>query len=161
MEELSGDRLAEGFIYASRYMFPTAFRKDPILDAVTEIIQSCSNYRSPFGIILLKPLCVLAQPIVKCLRCVISSNALRPQLLVDTARHACTRVDTKHECECCRKAVAPFYFTSEPKSRGSIRLKPTGEVVVDPQYLVDEQDLFDAIRGTATLVEQLNGDSYR
>ncbi|CDJ65357.1 oxidoreductase, putative [Eimeria necatrix] len=127
MEELSGDRLAEGFIYASRYMFPTAFRKDPILDAVTEIIQSCSNYRSPFGIILLKPLCVLAQPIIKCLR----------------------------------KAVAPFYFTSEPKSRGSIRLKPTGEVVVDPQYLVDEQDLFDAIRGTATLVEQLNGDSYR
>ncbi|CDI74588.1 hypothetical protein EPH_0002920 [Eimeria praecox] len=127
MEELSGDRLAEGFIYASRYMFPTAFRKDPILDAITEILQSCSNYRAPFGIVLLKPLCVIAQPVIKCLR----------------------------------KAVAPFYFTSEPKSRGSIRLKPTGEVVIDPQYLVDEQDLFDAIRGTATLVDQINGDSYR
>ena len=34
-------------------------------------------------------------------------------------------------------------------------------MVVDPQYLVDEQDLFDAIRGTATLVDQINGDSYR
>ncbi|XP_026193227.1 uncharacterized protein LOC34623624 [Cyclospora cayetanensis] len=127
MEELSGDRTAEGFIYASRYMFPTMFRKDPILDAVTEILQACSNYRAPFGLVVLKPLCVLAQPVVKCLR----------------------------------KAVAPFYFTSEPKSRGSIRLKPTGEVVVDPQYLVHEQDLFDAVRGVATLVDQINGDSYK
>ncbi|CDJ28480.1 LOW QUALITY PROTEIN: oxidoreductase, putative [Eimeria mitis] len=59
MEELSGDRLAEGFIYASRYMFPTAFRKDPILDAMTEILQGCSNYRAPFGLVLLKPLCVI------------------------------------------------------------------------------------------------------
>lgn len=127
MEELSGDRTAEGFIYASRYMFPTVFRKDPILDAVIELLQACSNYRSPFGIIFLKPLCVLAQPVVKCLR----------------------------------KAVAPFYFTSEPKSRGSIRLKPTGEVVVDPQYLVHEQDLFDAVRGVSTMVQQINGDSYK
>lgn len=68
MEELSGDRTAEGFIYASRYMFPTIFRKDPILDALTEFMQACSNYRAPFGMLLLKPLCVLAQPVVKCLR---------------------------------------------------------------------------------------------
>lgn len=68
MEELSGDRTAEGFIYASRYMFPTMFRKDPILDAVTELLQACANYRAPFGIVLLKPLCVITMPIVKCLR---------------------------------------------------------------------------------------------
>ena len=68
MEELSGDRLAEGFIYASRYMFPTAFRKDPILDAITEILQGCSNYRAPCGLVFLKPLCVIAQPVIKCLR---------------------------------------------------------------------------------------------
>ncbi|KAL8270969.1 hypothetical protein Esti_005124 [Eimeria stiedai] len=127
MEELSGDRTAEGFIYASRYMFPTTFRKDPILDAVVELLQACANYRAPFGIVLLKPLCIITQPIVKCLR----------------------------------KAVAPFYFTSEPKSRGSIRLKPTGEVVIDPQYLVHEQDLFDAVRGVSSMIEQINGDSYK
>ncbi|KAL8444653.1 hypothetical protein Emed_006129 [Eimeria media] len=127
MEELSGDRTAEGFIYASRYMFPTTFRKDPILDAIVELLQACANYRAPFGIVLLKPLCIITMPIVKCLR----------------------------------KAVAPFYFTSEPKSRGSIRLKPTGEVVIDPQYLVNEQDLFDAVRGVSSMIEQINGDSYK
>ncbi|KAL8450524.1 hypothetical protein Emag_003153 [Eimeria magna] len=127
MEELSGDRTAEGFIYASRYMFPTMFRKDPILDAIVELLQACANYRAPFGIILLKPLCIITLPIVKCLR----------------------------------KAVAPFYFTAEPKSRGSIRLKPSGEVVIDPQYLVNEQDLFDAVRGVSSMIEQINGDSYK
>ncbi|KAL8440337.1 hypothetical protein Efla_000225 [Eimeria flavescens] len=126
-EELSGDRTAEGFIYASRYIFPTLFRKDPILDAVTELLQACANYRAPFGIALLKPLCVITLPIVKCFR----------------------------------KAVAPFYFTAEAKSRGSIRMKPTGEVVIDPQYLVDEQDLFDAVRGVSTMIEQINGESYK
>ncbi|KAL8434173.1 hypothetical protein ACSSS7_003355 [Eimeria intestinalis] len=127
MEELSGDRTAEGFIYASRYIFPTMYRKDPIIDAVVELLQACANYRAPFGIVLLKPLCIITQPIVKCFR----------------------------------KAVAPFYFTSEPKSRGSIRLKSNGEVVIDPQYLVNEQDLFDAVRGVSSMIEQLNGDSYK
>lgn len=40
-------------------------------------------------------------------------------------------------------------------------MKATGEVTVDPQYLVHEQDLFDAVRGLGTMIQGINGDSYR
>lgn len=40
-------------------------------------------------------------------------------------------------------------------------MKATGDVTIDPQYLVHEQDLFDAVRGVGTMIQGINGDSYK
>ncbi|PHJ25731.1 oxidoreductase [Cystoisospora suis] len=63
--------------------------------------------------------------------------------------------------KCLRKAFASFYFTAEPKSRGSVRLAPNGMVEVNGAYLKDEQDLFDAVRGVSNLIMAMNGDAYK
>ncbi|CBZ50295.1 putative oxidoreductase [Neospora caninum Liverpool] len=126
-EEMSGGRAQEGIIYASRFIFPPLFRNDPLVDVIFEILQSCSEYRAPYGVAGLKPLCAIVVPIIKCFR----------------------------------KSLATFYFTSEPKSRGSVRLSANGMIDVNGNYLKDEQDLFDAVRGVSNLINAMNGDAYK
>ncbi|EPT31830.1 hypothetical protein TGME49_253150 [Toxoplasma gondii ME49] len=126
-EEMSGGRAQEGIIYASRFIFPPLFRNDPLVDVIFEILRSCSEYRAPFAVAGLKPLCAIVVPIIKCFR----------------------------------KSLATFYFTAEPKSRGSVRLSANGMIDVNGNYLKDEQDLFDAVRGVSNLINAMNGDAYR
>lgn len=52
-----------------------------------------------------------------------------------------------------RRGSAPFYFTAEPKSTGFVALDKKGDVKVDVNYLKDEQDIFDAVRGLQNLLE--------
>ncbi|PFH31199.1 hypothetical protein BESB_030730 [Besnoitia besnoiti] len=126
-EEMSGGRAQEGIIYASRFIFPPLFRNDPLVDVIFEILQSCSEYRAPFGVAAFKPMCAIVAPIVKCFR----------------------------------KSLATFYFTAEPKSRGTVRLSANGMVDINGNYLKDEHDLFDAVRGVSNLITAMNGDAYR
>eukprot|EP00920_Eleutheroschizon_duboscqi_P006485 GHVT01015389.1.p1 GENE.GHVT01015389.1~~GHVT01015389.1.p1 ORF type:complete len:1210 (+),score=158.02 GHVT01015389.1:631-4260(+) len=62
---------------------------------------------------------------------------------------------------CFRRIVSNFYFTSEPKSKGHIKLKRDGRVEVNANYMKDDQDLFDAVRGVSSLVKLLEGDTYK
>ncbi|KAF8820035.1 hypothetical protein IE077_003657 [Cardiosporidium cionae] len=126
-EELSGGRVAEGLIYATRFPFPPEWRDHPFVEFLFRVIEDCSHSKEPFGSPLLKTLCPLASPVYKCFQ----------------------------------KAAASFYFTSEPKSRGSVSVNSKGEINVNPNYMVNDQDLFDAIRGVSNIVKQINGDSYK
>ncbi|PFH36504.1 GMC oxidoreductase [Besnoitia besnoiti] len=62
---------------------------------------------------------------------------------------------------CFRRGSAPFYFTSEPKSSGYVALDERGEVEVELNYLKDEQEIFDAIRGMQNLLEALKAPVWR
>eukprot|EP00922_Rhytidocystis_sp_ex-Travisia-forbesii_P049389 GHVS01073525.1.p1 GENE.GHVS01073525.1~~GHVS01073525.1.p1 ORF type:complete len:919 (-),score=149.88 GHVS01073525.1:2065-4821(-) len=63
--------------------------------------------------------------------------------------------------DCFRRVVANFYFSAEPKSRGKIELTKDGDLVVDPKYMDNEQDLFDAVRGVSNIIRVVNSDVYR
>eukprot|EP00922_Rhytidocystis_sp_ex-Travisia-forbesii_P072878 GHVS01108653.1.p1 GENE.GHVS01108653.1~~GHVS01108653.1.p1 ORF type:complete len:1038 (-),score=151.37 GHVS01108653.1:3028-6141(-) len=63
--------------------------------------------------------------------------------------------------ECFRRVVANFYFSAEPKSRGTIELTKHEELIVDPKYMNNEQDLFDAVRGVSNIIRMVNSDVYR
>ncbi|PFH31192.1 hypothetical protein BESB_030660 [Besnoitia besnoiti] len=124
---VSGGRVAEGVIYATRFILPPLLRNDPAADAIFETLQACSEHRDPFGLTLLKPLCAIAYPIIKCFR----------------------------------KVYANFYYTAQPKSRGSVRVKEDGQLDVNSNHLQHEADIFDAVRGVATLLNIANQDTYR
>ncbi|KYK68766.1 GMC oxidoreductase [Toxoplasma gondii TgCatPRC2] len=62
---------------------------------------------------------------------------------------------------CFRRGSAPFYFTSEPKSSGYVKLDKRGEVEVEVNYLKDVQDVFDAIRGMQNLIETAKHPAWR
>lgn len=66
--QVSGARVAEGVIYATRFILPPLMRSDPVADAMFETLQACSEHRPPFGLPLLKPLCAIAYPVIKCFR---------------------------------------------------------------------------------------------
>ncbi|PFH32827.1 GMC oxidoreductase [Besnoitia besnoiti] len=59
--------------------------------------------------------------------------------------------------DCLDRSFSIFYFTTEPKSRGYIRQHRDGRIEVEANYLKDEQDLFDAVRGVQSLINQVNG----
>ncbi|CBZ51538.1 hypothetical protein NCLIV_013310 [Neospora caninum Liverpool] len=62
---------------------------------------------------------------------------------------------------CFRRGSAPFYFTSEPKSSGYVKLDKRGEVEVEVNYLKDVQDVFDAIRGMQNLIETTKDPAWK
>ncbi|PHJ22813.1 gmc oxidoreductase [Cystoisospora suis] len=62
--------------------------------------------------------------------------------------------------DCLDRSFSLFYFTTEPKSRGYIRQHRDGRVEVEANYLKDEQDLFDAVRGVQSLIQQVNGGRF-
>nr|CEL64897.1 TPA: mandelonitrile lyase, putative [Neospora caninum Liverpool] len=124
---VSGARVAEGVIYATRFILPPLFRSDPVADALFETLQACSEHREPFGLALLKPLCAVAYPIIKCFR----------------------------------QVYANFYYTAQPKSRGSVRVSEDGKLEVNSNHLQHEEDLFDAVRGVSTLLKMAKQDTYR
>ncbi|CBZ50292.1 hypothetical protein NCLIV_007660 [Neospora caninum Liverpool] len=100
---------------------------DPVADALFETLQACSEHREPFGLALLKPLCAVAYPIIKCFR----------------------------------QVYANFYYTAQPKSRGSVRVSEDGKLEVNSNHLQHEEDLFDAVRGVSTLLKMAKQDTYR
>ncbi|PHJ25727.1 mandelonitrile lyase [Cystoisospora suis] len=124
--QVSGARVAEGVIYATRCILPPLMRSDPVADAMFETLQACSEHRPPFGLPLLKPLCAIAYPVIKCFR----------------------------------QVYGTFYYTAQPKSRGSVRLKEDGELEVNSNHLTHEEDLFDAVRGVSTLLKMTKDNSY-
>lgn len=67
-EELSGARIAEGTIYATRYIIPPQIRNDPLVGAIFQVSSDCANGRSPLNNPLLNGLCVLSQPLTDCFR---------------------------------------------------------------------------------------------
>ncbi|KYK67501.1 putative mandelonitrile lyase [Toxoplasma gondii TgCatPRC2] len=125
--QVSGARVAEGVIYATRFILPPLYRSDPVADALFETLQACSEHREPFGIALLKPLCAVAYPIIKCFR----------------------------------QVYAKFYYTAQPKSRGTVRLSEDGKLEVNSNHLQHEEDLFDAVRGVSTLLHMANQNTYK
>ncbi|PHJ18888.1 gmc oxidoreductase [Cystoisospora suis] len=62
---------------------------------------------------------------------------------------------------CFRRGSAPFYFTAEPKSTGFVALDKKGDVKVDVNYLKDEQDIFDAVRGLQNLLEAAKDPAWK
>nr|CEL72185.1 TPA: mandelonitrile lyase, putative [Toxoplasma gondii VEG] len=106
---------------------------DPVADALFETLQACSEHREPFGIALLKPLCAVAYPIIKCFRSILR----------------------------CRQVYAKFYYTAQPKSRGTVRLSEDGKLEVNSNHLQHEEDLFDAVRGVSTLLHMANQNTYK
>lgn len=62
--------------------------------------------------------------------------------------------------DCFRKVAANFYFTTEPKSIGSLEVTSKGEFIVTGNYLKDPQDLQDAMRGVANIIRVINSAVY-
>eukprot|EP01071_Lankesteria_metandrocarpae_P015069 Lankesteria_metandrocarpae@DN9294_c0_g1_i1.p1 len=108
-----------------------------------EMLEDCADNRIPFGNPAKLKFCEVARPIYHCFRFVV---------------YFVTRMVLHGYLT--RKIAANYYFTSEPKSTGYVKLATDGKLIVNANYLTDEQDQKDAIRGLTKIFEITNSTLY-
>eukprot|EP00923_Selenidium_pygospionis_P042838 GHVN01073927.1.p1 GENE.GHVN01073927.1~~GHVN01073927.1.p1 ORF type:complete len:644 (+),score=44.48 GHVN01073927.1:1585-3516(+) len=62
--------------------------------------------------------------------------------------------------DCFRRVAANFYFSSEPKSRGYIKMTKEGDVIVEANYLQHPYDADAAGRGVSNIIKMVNSGIY-
>eukprot|EP00917_Polyrhabdina_sp_WS-2016_P024120 GHVP01052269.1.p1 GENE.GHVP01052269.1~~GHVP01052269.1.p1 ORF type:complete len:372 (-),score=70.65 GHVP01052269.1:2615-3730(-) len=65
-EEISGGRLPEGLLYASRFIFPPERRDDPLVDFIIKVTHQCTEGKNPFGVIPKSKICPFVKAISDC-----------------------------------------------------------------------------------------------
>ncbi|KAJ1615273.1 glucose-methanol-choline oxidoreductase-like protein [Cryptosporidium canis] len=66
----------------------------------------------------------------------------------------------QHPLECLRRSAAIFYFTSEPKSRGGLRVKKDGKFELDGNYLYEKEDRENVISGLRSVIKMLRSGKF-
>ncbi|KAH7648600.1 hypothetical protein FG379_002070 [Cryptosporidium bovis] len=66
----------------------------------------------------------------------------------------------QYPLKCLRRSAAVFYFTSEPKSRGSLSVNGDGKFELDGNYLSDDEDKENAITGLSSVIKMLRSGEF-
>lgn len=67
----------------------------------------------------------------------------------------------QYPLECLRRSAAIFYFTSEPKSRGSLSVKKDGRFELDGNYLSEDEDRENVITGLRSVIKMLRSGRFQ
>ncbi|KAH8740904.1 hypothetical protein FG386_002450 [Cryptosporidium ryanae] len=66
----------------------------------------------------------------------------------------------QYPLKCLRRSAAVFYFTSEPKSRGSLSVNNDGKFELDANYLSDDEDKENVITGLSSVIKMLRSGKF-
>ncbi|KAF7457962.1 GMC oxidoreductase [Cryptosporidium felis] len=66
----------------------------------------------------------------------------------------------EYPLECLRRSAAIFYFTPEPKSRGSLSVKRNGKFELDGNYLYDKEDKENVVIGMKSVINIIRSGNF-
>ncbi|OII71619.1 hypothetical protein cand_033320 [Cryptosporidium andersoni] len=77
---------------------------------------------------------------------------------VSYANPAC--IILEYPIQCLRRSVAIFYFQGEPKSRATIEVDNYGKVSLSGNYLHNNEDQLNAIKGISSLIKMVRSGKF-